>query len=64
MLYQARDGDFQPCIVLFDSWYASIENLKTLRKFGRHWLTQLKKTGRRNNKNMQIYEIEIPPEMF
>jgi putative transposase len=65
MLYQAKDRDFQPRIVLFDSWYASIENLKTLLKFGWHWLTRLKKNRLVNpdkTKNVQIHEIDIPSQ--
>ncbi len=64
MLHEARDRDFQPRIVLFDSWYTSIDNLKTLRNFGWHWLTRLKKNRLVNpdkTKNMQIHEIDIPP---
>jgi putative transposase len=65
MLYGARDRDFQPRIVLFDSWYTSIDNLKTLRNFGWHWLSRLKKNRLVNpdrTRNMQIHEIEIPSE--
>ena len=49
MLRKAKERSFQPRIVLFDSWYASVDNLKTIRKSGWHWLTR-------------IQEIEIPPE--
>ena len=65
MLYQARDRDFQPRVVLFDSWYASIENLKTLRKFGWHWLTRLKKNRLVNpdkTGNVPIEVVDIPPQ--
>ncbi len=36
MLRIALERHFQPRIVLFDSWYASIDNLKTIRTSG--WL--------------------------
>jgi len=65
MLRKAKERSFQPRMVLFDSWYASIDNLKTIRKFGWHWLTRLKKNrlvNPDNTKNMQIQEIEIPLE--
>jgi hypothetical protein len=42
-----------------------LDNLKTIRKSGWHWLTRLKKNRLVNPdsvKNMQIQEIEIPPE--
>jgi hypothetical protein len=63
MLRKAKERCFQPRIILFDSWYASVDNLKTIRKSGWHWLTRLKKNrlvNPDNVKNMQIQEIEIP----
>ena len=65
MLRRAKERSFQPRIVLFDSWYASVDNLKTIRKSEWHWLTRLKKNrlvNPDNIKNMQIQDIEIPPE--
>jgi len=43
MLKAAQERDFAPELVAFDSWYSSLENLKLVRDFGWHWLTQLKK---------------------
>ena len=43
MLKNARERGFVPELVAFDSWYTSLENLKLVRTFGWHWLTQLKK---------------------
>jgi hypothetical protein len=65
MLRKAKERSFQPRIVLFDSWYASVDNLKIIRKSEWHWLTRLKKNrlvNPDNIKNMQIQEIEIPPK--
>jgi hypothetical protein len=45
MLAVAQARGFQPALVVFDSWYASLENLKAVRAAGWHWLTQL--TGNR-----------------
>ncbi len=42
MLKKATERGFAPAYVVFDSWYASLENLKTLRDFGWQWLTRLK----------------------
>lgn len=42
MIVEARARGFVPALVIFDSWYASLENLKLLRSQGWHWLTQLK----------------------
>jgi putative transposase len=43
MLTAAQERGFTPELVAFDSWYSSLENLKLVRNFGWHWLTQLKK---------------------
>ena len=41
-LRQAFARGFRPRGVVFDSWYSSLENLKTIRGFGWRWLTRLK----------------------
>ena len=52
MLDVAHARGFQPGIVLFDGWYASLENLKRLRALGWGWLTRLK-ANRLVNKDRQ-----------
>ena len=42
MLLMAKGRGFSPKYVLFDGWYASLENLKQVRGFGWHWLTRLR----------------------
>ncbi len=42
MLHKAKERGVCPEYVLFDSWYASLENLKLIRKLGWQWLTRLK----------------------
>ncbi len=42
MLLMARGRGFAPKYVLFDGWYASLEDLKQVRGHGRNWLTRLK----------------------
>ena len=42
MMLMARGRGFSPKYVLFDSWYASLENLKQIRDHGWLWLTRLK----------------------
>jgi putative transposase len=42
MLATARERGFAPECVVFDSWYASLENLKAIRRAGWRWVTQLK----------------------
>lgn len=42
MLFEAYQREFNPEMVCFDSWYASVENLKLIRAYGWHFLTRLK----------------------
>ena len=42
MLTTAKEREFSPRYVCFDSWYSSLENLKLIRSFGWRWLTRLK----------------------
>ncbi len=42
MVQQAHERGFEPELVAFDSWYASLPNLKLLRELDMDWLTQLK----------------------
>jgi hypothetical protein len=42
MLLMAKARGFSPKYVLFDTWYASLENLKQVRGFGWLWLTRLR----------------------
>jgi putative transposase len=43
MVAQAYKRCFEPELVAFDSWYSSLPNLKLLRDYEWHWLTQLKR---------------------
>jgi len=43
MLEKAHERGFQPKMVLFDSWYSSLGNLKTIRSKGWTFLTCLKR---------------------
>jgi putative transposase len=42
ILLMAKARGFSPKYVLFDGWYASLENLKQIRDFGWLWLTRFK----------------------
>jgi putative transposase len=65
MLRQAKDRGFAPDCVLFDSWYSSTANLKTIRDFGWRWLTQLK-ANRNVNPDRRglrpVSQVAIAPE--
>lgn len=41
MLAQAQQRGFAPEAVIFDSWYASLPNLKQIRTLGWRWVTRL-----------------------
>lgn len=65
LLRVARERGFQPRCVLFDSWYSSLKNLKTLREYGWRWLTRLKSNRQVNpddTGNAAVSSLEIPPE--
>jgi hypothetical protein len=62
MLATAQERGFQPECVLFDSWYSSLENLKTVRGYGWRWLTQLKSNRLVNpdgRGNRPVSQVEI-----
>jgi putative transposase len=42
LMLTAKGRGLSPKYVLFDTWYASLENLKQVRGFGWHWLTRLR----------------------
>jgi putative transposase len=52
MIDAAAGRGFKPRLVLFDGWYAGLENLKHLRAKGWKWLTRLK-ANRLVNKDRQ-----------
>jgi hypothetical protein len=62
MLKEAHTRGFQPRCVVFDSWYAGLENLKLIRSFAWIWLTRLK-SNRKVNPDREglrpISEVEI-----
>jgi putative transposase len=63
MLTPAAERGFQPRLVGFDSWYASLNNLKLVRTFEWHWLTQLKANrlvDPEGTGNRPIREVLIP----
>ena len=63
MLREAKDRQFNPNCVLFDGWYASVDNLKLIRRLGWHFLTHLKKNRKVNyayTGNLAIEKQVIP----
>ncbi len=42
LIVVAYQKGFAPACVVFDSWYSSLKNLKTIRRYQWYWLTELK----------------------
>ena len=64
MIRQAKQRSFEPELVAFDSWYASLKNVKLVRQCGWHWLTQLKRNrlvSIDRSGNRPIRDIFLPP---
>jgi hypothetical protein len=65
MVKIAKARGFAPDIVAFDSWYASLDNLKLVRECQWDWLTQFKRNRQVSldrSGNRPISDILIPPE--
>ena len=63
MVQEAQARGFEPELVLFDSWYSGLDNLKLLRSLGWPWLTQLKSNRQVSidrSGNRAISDIFIP----
>ena len=63
MLLTAFQRGFQPEFVLFDSWYASLKNLKLIRSVGWQWLTRLEHNRHVNpdrTGNIPVNQVDIP----
>jgi putative transposase len=50
LLDTAKERGFSPEMVLFDSWYSGLKNLKQVRRHNWQWLTQLKA-----NRQVSVY---------
>lgn len=61
MLQTAYERGFTPRLVLFDSWYASVDNLKKVRGYGWRFLTRLKSNRKvRLNRGVATAVSELP----
>lgn len=63
MIISAKERGFKPKYVLFDAWYASLENLKLIDSFNWKWITQLKKNrivSTEPHKPQRLEEVSIP----
>ena len=65
MLEKAKERGFKPKFVMFDTWYASVKNLKDIRGKQWHFLTRLKSNrlvNSDNTTNRPLETIDIPAE--
>lgn len=65
MLQTAADRGFCPYFVLFDSWYASMANLKFIDKLGWYWFSRVKKNrmvNPDNTENQPVSTLTIPDD--
>lgn len=65
MIQTAVVRGFTPSVVLFDSWYSGIENLKFLRNLGLNWFTRLKKNRQVNpdrSGNVGVGTLALPAD--
>jgi len=65
MIQTAIERNFTPSVVLFDSWYSGIENLKFLRNLGLNWFTRLKKNRQVNpdrSGNVGVGTLTLPAD--
>ncbi len=65
MIKTAKERGFDPEMVAFDSWYASLNNLKLVRRHEWDWLTQLpsnRQVSIDRSGNRAIREMLIPAE--
>lgn len=61
MLRSVKERGMRPKAILFDSWFASNDNLKTITQYGWTWITELKK-NRIINHHQHFGDVEIPKE--
>ena len=63
LIAAADERGFRPECVVFDSWYSSLKNLKTIGKYQWHWLTQLKSNRQVNldrQGNQPVSQLSSP----
>ena len=62
MLSSAKTRGLEPEMVVADSWYSSLKNLKSIRSHDWDWVMGLKKNRLVGKPHVQICELEIPDE--
>ena len=62
MLPLAKKRGLEPEMVVADSWYSSLKNLKSVRSHGWEWVMGLKSNRLVNMPNTQLCQLDIPDE--
>jgi len=62
MLSSAKSRGLEPEMVVADSWYSSLDNLKSIRSHGWDWVMGLKSNRLVDKPHIQISKIDIPDE--
>jgi hypothetical protein len=62
MLAHAKQRQLHPEMVVADSWYSSLDNLKAIRSHGWEWVMGLRSNRLVNKPHAQIKTLEIPDE--
>ena len=62
MLSTAKSRGLEPEMVVADSWYSSLKNLKSIRSHGWDWVMGLRSNRLVNKPHVKLCEINIPDE--
>ena len=62
MLAAAQQRQLVPEMVVADSWYSSLDNLKSIRSHGWNWVMGLRSNRLVNKPHVQSRDLEIPDE--
>ena len=62
MLSSAKARGLEPEMVVADSWYSSLDNLKSIRSHGWDWVMGLKSNRLVNKPHVQLARLDIPDE--
>ena len=60
MLSSAKNRGLEPEMVVADSWYSSLDNLKSVRSHGWDWVMGLRSNRLVNKPHIQIGQLDIP----
>jgi len=62
MLSTAKNRGLSPEMVVADSWYSSLDNLKSIRSHGWDWVMGLKSNRLVSKPHIQLGQLDIPDE--